>query len=178
LYSGKQAKNKMIKRRQKISNTEVQRLREGDFVRLFTYLKKVSTLIGKKKALEILERLAIAKRLEWLKENKDKLRLKKENLIDSIDRIFYKKFYKLDNKDRKVIKKDKFILITRWHNYCPVLEACKAVGLDTREICRWIYHRPNQIFLSKINPGLTFKRNYKSIRPHADYCEEIIRLKK
>lgn len=168
----------MIKRRQKISNAEVQRLREGDFIRLFTYLKKVSTLIGKKKALEILERLAIKRRLEWLKENKNKLVLKKENLIDSIDRIFYKKFYKLDNEDRKVIKKDKFILITRWHNYCPVLEACKAVGLDTMEICREIYHRPNQIFLSKINPRLTFKRNYKSIRPHANYCEEIIELKK
>lgn len=168
----------MIKKDPRISNTAIQRLREDDFIRLFKYLKRVSKLIGKERALKILEKLVTEKRLKWFKENKNKLKFKKRNLIDFIDNIFYRKFYKLNNKDRKIVKKDKFILITRWYNYCPVLEACKATGLDTREICRKVYHRPNQIFLSNINPNLRFKRNYKRIRPYTDYCEEIIELKK
>lgn len=168
----------MIKNKISIANTEIQRLREEDFIRLFKYYKEVSKSIGKKKAMDILEKLAVEKRLKWLKENYRAVNRQDKNIINSIDKIFYKKFYKLAYKDRKIVKKDKYMLQTRWYNYCPVLEACKAVGLDTREICRKIYHRPNQVFLSKINPKLRFKRNYRKIRPHADYCEEIIKLKK
>lgn len=167
-----------MKNKKDSANTERQRLREEDFIRLLKYLKETSKLIGKKKAMGILEKLVAEKRLNWLKENKCRLNLKMKNSISFIDKVFYKRFYKLAYKDREVVKKNKYILVTRWFNYCPVLEACKALDLDTREICRNIYHKPNQIFLSEINPKLKFKRNYNKIRPHANYCEEIIEFKR
>lgn len=161
----------------KISQRELQKLRMPDFVRLFWYAKKMSSLVGKKTALSILEEFVIAKRCEWLRQNQDKIKLVKGSTVERAFNIFYKMNQKLNLKDAKIIKKGRNIIISRWFNYCPVLAACKITGLDTREICRKIYHRPNQIFLSKIHPKLIFKRNYNAIRPYTDYCEEIIKLK-
>jgi tRNA(adenine34) deaminase len=63
-----------------------------------------------------------------------------------------------------------------WHskNPCPTLEACIRSGLDTRKVCRAIYERPTQRFLSRIDPQLRFLRDYEAIRPHGPYCRERI----
>jgi len=67
-------------------------------------------------------------------------------------------------------------IVIRWWNKCPVLEICKKLGLDTKEVCKKSYHQPAQTFLSRIDPRLKFDRNYEAIRPHSSYCEEIITL--
>ncbi len=60
---------------------------------------------------------------------------------------------------------------------CPTLNACRTLGLDTREICRAVSERPVQTFLSRLDPRLRFVRDYSSIRPHAPHCrEQIVRL--
>lgn len=161
----------------KISNQEKQKLRVPDFIRLFRFAQKVSKEIGKKKALAILEQFIIDNRLNWLKLNRKRIKKTKNPIADTI-RIFYRLNQCLDLKDAEITKKTDRILITRWHNFCPVLAACKALNLDTRQICKNIYHKPNQIFLAKIHPKLKFSRNYKKIRPYTNYCEEIIELRK
>ncbi len=61
-------------------------------------------------------------------------------------------------------------------NPCPTLEACKRLGLDTREVCR-AYEKSTQAFLSQLDPTLRFVRSYKEIRPRAGHClERIVRL--
>jgi hypothetical protein len=67
-------------------------------------------------------------------------------------------------------------MVTRWWNQCPTLDACQKFGLDTRDICRKVYHQPVQIMLERVDPGLRFDRNYECLRPYAPYCEEIIEL--
>jgi len=161
----------------KVSNREKQKLRVPDFIRLFRFAIKVSQYIGKKKTFAILEQFIIESRLNWIKHNCRKIKRTK-NPIDDAMHIFYNLNQGLDFKDAVVVKKTDKILITQWRNFCPVLEACKTLQLDTRQICKKIYHRPNQIFLAKINPNLKFKRNYKRIRPYENYCEEVIELKK
>ena len=52
-------------------------------------------------------------------------------------------------------------------NPCPTLEACCRLGLDTRQVCRAVYEKPVQIFLSRLDPRLRFVRDYSAIRPHA-----------
>jgi tRNA(Arg) A34 adenosine deaminase TadA len=59
-------------------------------------------------------------------------------------------------------------------NRCPTLDACKALGLDTRSVCRSVYEKPTQAFLSWLDPQLRFVRDYEVIRPHAPYCRERI----
>jgi tRNA(Arg) A34 adenosine deaminase TadA len=62
-------------------------------------------------------------------------------------------------------------------NPCPTLEACARLGLDTRTVCRSIYEKPTQVFLSRLDPGLRFVRDYSTIRPQATHCREsIVRL--
>lgn len=160
----------------KISNATKQKLRVPDFIKLFKFTKKVSRFIGKEKAFSILEQFVIENRLNWIKQNYKIIKKRKGTINDAME-IFYRLNQGLDFKDAKVVKKTDKILITRWHNFCPVLEACKALKLDTREICKKIYDRPNQIFLSRVNPRLAFRRNYKQVRPYSDYCEEIIEYK-
>jgi hypothetical protein len=75
-----------------------------------------------------------------------------------------------------IVKKAEKKIVYRSYDFCPVLEACKALGLDTRRICKLAYEAPTQRFLSRLNPELRFRRNYERIRPHARYCEEVIEL--
>ena len=162
----------------KIPDAELQALRTPDFIRLLWYVKRVSRLIGKERALRILEEFVINKRLAWIKENQKKVKAVKGTPVERAVKIFYKMNQKLDFKDAKIVCWDKNRIITRWFNYCPVLEACKATGMNTRDVCRKVYDKPNQVFLSKIHPRLRFSRNYKFLRPYAACCEEIIELKK
>ena len=67
---------------------------------------------------------------------------------------------------------DEIVWLSR--NRCTLLEACIALGLDTRTVCRPVNEKATQAFLSRINPQLRFHRSYKEIRPHADYCREKI----
>ncbi len=147
-----------------------------DFIELFQTILSVSNEIGFDKALEYLEKCVIEKRIAWLNENLNKIE-KTGNPIDDAYKIFYEIYLGISApKDGEIVEKTKKKLITRWWNHCPVLEACKRLGLDTREICKKVYHKPTQLFLSKINPKLKFDRNYSHIRPYVPYCEEIITL--
>jgi len=77
-------------------------------------------------------------------------------------------------KDGIIVHKNSRKIVVRWWNYCPVLEVCRKLGLDTRIVCKLAYHKPVELFLKRINPKLGFNRNYEKIRPYAPYCEEII----
>lgn len=60
-------------------------------------------------------------------------------------------------------------------NFCPTLEACKILGLDTRKVCsRYNEGSTNQL-VRGVDSHLSFHRNYAKLRPYAEYCEEIIR---
>ncbi len=59
-------------------------------------------------------------------------------------------------------------------NPCPTLDACRILGLDTREVCRAVSERPVQTFLSRLDPRLRFVRDYEAIRPHGPHCRETI----
>ena len=59
-------------------------------------------------------------------------------------------------------------------NPCPTLEAVKALGLDTRTVCRATTEKSTQGFVSQLDPQLRFLRSYEEIRPHAAYCREMI----
>ncbi|CAG0935360.1 Guanine deaminase [Thermoflexales bacterium] len=62
-------------------------------------------------------------------------------------------------------------------NPCPTLEAVKALGLDTRTVCRTAYEKSTQAFVSQLDPQLRFLRSYEEIRPYTPYClERIVRV--
>jgi len=150
--------------------------KERKFDELFQVVLLMGNEIGLERAWGYLERCVIEKRLAWLDEKLDKMERTGDAVEDGY-RIFYEEYLGIGvPRDGEIMEKTDKKLMVRWWNYCPVLEACKKFGLDTRVVCKKAYHRPVEIFLSRIHPRLRFDRNYERIRPHSSYCEESISL--
>jgi tRNA(adenine34) deaminase len=86
-------------------------------------------------------------------------------------------YLRLDPRTVPVVHEDDRMIIWRSTNFCPTLEACRRLGLDTRVVCRAATEGAVQALIARLDPRLRFSRNYATgIRPHADYCEEQIVL--
>lgn len=143
--------------------------------------KRVSEAIAKLgRAREIGSYEFIAKemaerRLQWYEKNKGKLNLEGSDVRKAYTLLLIK-YLGLNREEVPVIYEDERRIVWRSYNFCPTLEACKKIGMDTREVCKKATEKPAQELIWKINPNLKFSRNYEKIRPYSDYCEEIIEL--
>ncbi len=90
--------------------------------------------------------------------------------------LLFRDYMGLSLADLPVISESEREIAWRSKNDCPTLEACRALGLDTRSVCRSAYEKPTQAFLSWLDPRLRFLRDYEFIRPHAPHCLERIVL--
>ena len=123
-----------------------------------------------------LEEELLTKRLRWFDENKDWIA---EKLSGSpIEKAYQLMLLKLeiDEDEACVVEKTSTSLILHSKNFCPIIDACDKLDLDTRVVCKRIFEKPMEELLRKINPRIRFSRNYEKIRPHTAYCEEIISL--
>ena len=82
----------------------------------------------------------------------------------------------ISKEDDPVIFKDKKKLILHSRNFCPTLEACKILNLDTWFVCRHLSEKPTTDLLRRLHPKLRFTRNYEKLRPFVPYCKEMIAL--
>jgi hypothetical protein len=141
---------------------------------LFSTILTAVPEIGWDAAWAHLEQCVIEKRLSWLDAHMDNLR-RTDNPLNDGFRAFYEVYLRLScPHDGEIVEASADRLVTRWWNACPTLEACRNLSLDTRDICRRVYHRPVQLFLARIDPRLRFDRNYATLRPYGPCCEEII----
>jgi len=124
---------------------------------------------------EFISEELIKKRLRWYEENKNKIRLKGSDVKRAYTLLTIE-YLGLNPEEVPIVYEDSKKIVWRSYNFCPVLEACKRLGMDTREVCKKAEEEPVQALISKINPNLKFSRNYEEIRPYKDYCEEIIEL--
>lgn len=122
-----------------------------------------------------IEKDLLNKRMQWFENNKTIIgKLKGSDL----EKAYYLILMKIGIKSSEapIVEKSENKIIFHSKNYCPSLEACIILGLDTREVCKEIYERPTEELIRRLNPKLRFTRNYECIRPYSDYCEEIITL--
>lgn len=161
---------------QRQTRDQIEQMREQDFVRLLLYAGEVSKEIGMDRALALLEPLIIEKRQRWLAEHAEEVSTAEGSPIDRAFHLFYLRCMRLDEKQCQVVERTATRLVTRWTNYCPVLEACRSTGLETSTVCRALYHRSVEVILRAIDPRLQFDRDYANLRPSSDYCEDIIWL--
>jgi len=115
------------------------------------------------------------KRLRWYEENKGRLELEGSDVRKAYALLLLR-YMGLRQEEIPIVYEDEKKIVWRSRNFCPVLEACARLGLDTRDVCREAEERPVQELISKINPRLRFSRNYEKIRPYSEYCEESIEL--
>ena len=115
------------------------------------------------------------KRLEWFTENCRPFDGKGEDALDIGYQVFLKKLG-ITVGQAPLVSRDGTRLVLHSKNFCPTLEACKILGLDTRFVCRNLTEQPTTELLRKVNPKLRFTRNYDKLRPRSNYCEEMIIL--
>lgn len=113
------------------------------------------------------------KRVEWYEANRDVLRLEGTDVRKAYTLLIIR-YLGLDPADAPVVFEDETRIVWRSFNFCPLLEACKVLGKDTREVCMRAQEAPAQALVSKVGPGLRFSRNYDKIRPYEEFCEEMI----
>lgn len=111
------------------------------------------------------------RRLDWFKNQNIKPDL--DNILDQAYQLFLNKLG-IQADQAPIVGRQKNKLVIHSKNFCPTLEACRILGLDTRHICRQLTEGPTQALLQQLNPKLKFKRNYDALRPYKPYCEEMI----
>lgn len=115
------------------------------------------------------------RRLAWYRKHQDELDLSSADPLESAYRVFLEKLG-LTAGDAPIVRREATRWVVHSQNFCPTLEACKILGLDTRRVCARLTEEPTDALLKQIDTRLAFERNYDCIRPYTKYCEEIIRL--
>ncbi len=124
-------------------------------------------------ALRALNEDSIRRRTAWFRENKDKFSFLSDNVLDSAYRLLLARFH-IPPEEAPVGSRTDRSITFHSRNFCPTLEACKRLGLDTRHVCKRLNEDSTNQLIQQIDPRLRFSRNYEKLRPYAPYCEETI----
>ena len=125
--------------------------------------------------LEAMARELSTKRLQWFAEQRLSCKSDGGDVIADAYDVFLKKLG-IPPAEAPVVRRDDASLFLHSTNFCPPLEACRILDIDTRFVCRYLTEKPTTDLLRQIHPKLRFARNYEKLRPHAAYCEEMILL--
>ncbi len=124
-----------------------------------------------------IEREAAAKRSAWLDREWPRIRgrLADRPLLPRLAfELLFLDYMGLREQDLPVLTETPTEIAWSSENPCPTLEACRGLSLDTRVVCRRVYEKSTQAFLSRLDPELRFLRDYGAIRPQAPGCRERI----
>ncbi len=138
-------------------------------------LKKVKEGIW---TFQWLSNLITQRRIRWVQEHLDEMLTKYNGLTpeEQAYKIIFLDYMNINPEHSKMIRISPRKIKIESYNFCPYLEACHHLGLDTKHICKDIGEPSIQGMVEIINPNLRFSRNYSNIRPNNDFCEEYIEL--
>jgi tRNA(adenine34) deaminase len=118
-------------------------------------------------------RALAAKRIDWFHKEALGLALGTEDRAEQGYRLLLRKLG-VPETEAPIERREKGMVVFHSKNFCPTLEACIILGLDTRKICRLYNEDAAAQLIRQIDPKLRFSRNYRNIRPYSEYCEERI----
>jgi hypothetical protein len=101
------------------------------------------------------------RRISWYRDNHSKL-----GFIDEVDKVtagymLLLKRFNITEAEAPIADRTERKIIFHSKNFCPTLEACKILGLDTRTICRNLNEGATNALVKQIDPHLKFCRNYQ-----------------
>lgn len=156
---------------------EKDKIRGEGYALLFSFLLFLDEKSGRKKrvdgAFKKYEEFVCEKRRKWFEEVGKKI--VNGRGLEDLYKLFTQ-YHGLNEKNHVILEKSEKRIIIGSMNACPVLYACRKLGLDTREICKKVYEKPAAYLLKLLNPNSRFSRDYEKIRPYYECCVEIIEL--
>jgi tRNA(adenine34) deaminase len=153
-----------------ILHTECSVLYREDVRREIEHLRKADD-----RTLSVLNDDSIRRRTKWFQENKSRFDFMSGDLLDSGYRLLLERFG-ITEKEAPVIRRSDREIVFHSLNFCPTLEACKILELDTRHVCRRLNESSTGALVKQIDSRLNFSRNYDKLRPYTEYCEEMISI--
>lgn len=118
---------------------------------------------------------SVTRRITWYEENRNNFSFIDSDILGSAYRLLLCRFG-IKEEEMPIKSKSNKEIVFHSQNFCPTLEACKILNLDTRSICKKYNEGSTNVLIKQIDRRLVFERNYEKIRPYSDYCEEIIRI--
>ncbi len=117
------------------------------------------------------------RKLQWFDSGKGGFASPGDDPLEAAYRLLLNRFG-IDPSQAPVAERSAGRIVFRSMNFCPTLEACVILGLDTRHVCRHSNTKSTDALVKRIDPRLRFDRNYERLRPSSEYCEEMITLVK
>jgi tRNA(Arg) A34 adenosine deaminase TadA len=118
---------------------------------------------------------SMQRRLAWFQTDKPLDDIIAGDVKEKAYRMLIKKF-DITEEQAPIIYRDANKIVFHSMNFCPTLEACKILELDTRHVCSYYNEGSTDSLVKQVDPRLSFRRNYEKLRPYSDYCEEMIIL--
>lgn len=128
-------------------------------------------------ALDALNEDSVLRRTAWFNENRAEFDFLSDDPLEAGYRLLLARFG-ITPEQAPVIERTERKIVFHSQNFCPTLEACRRLGLDTRTVCKRLNERATDALIKLVDPRLTFSRNYEQLRPYAPYCEEMITLER
>ena len=126
-------------------------------------------------ALQALNEDSTRRRVKWFTEHRAELSLPVDDPLEAGYRLLLLRFG-ISPEEAPVVSRTARSITFHSQNFCPTLEACRLLVLDTRYVCRCSNEASTNALLRALDPRLRFSRNYEKLRPYAPYCEETISL--
>jgi hypothetical protein len=101
------------------------------------------------------------KRVAWFRQH-DGIAARYEHPTprQAFDLLFFD-YMGLSLEELPIVSETETEIVWQSANPCPTLEAVRALGLDTRIVCRAAYEKSTQAFVSQLDPQLRFLRSYE-----------------
>lgn len=112
-------------------------------------------------------------RIQWFRAHRNGLPIQVDSPLESAYHVLLHKLG-IPEQEAPIVEQTRTRITFHSKNFCPTLEACHILGLDTRELCKAYCEKSTDTLVKLIRSDMKFSRNYARIRPYAEYCEEYI----
>ena len=128
-------------------------------------------------ALDALNEDSVQRRTTWFNEHRAEFGFLSGDPLEAGYRLLLARFG-ITPEQAPVIERTARKIVFHSRNFCPTLEACRRLCLDTRLVCKRLNEQATDALVKLADPRLTFSRNYEQLRPYAPYCEEMLTLER
>jgi hypothetical protein len=122
-------------------------------VDMYRLVLSIGRHYGMDKAYEIMSETVAAKRLRWMDQAMDELKLAGTDVEKALD--LFVKYFRLKEENFRIIEQQREKVVFKRKDFVDAISyACKVLGLDVVEVNNRVYAKAMNLLFARINPGL------------------------